>query len=256
MIYLFDADLNGLDSIARVLQTNQVVRIPCPTFNAFENAVVALIPKVGPDDTVVIDTITSLLNTTRGDAKLGTDVSKSLYDIGKEKYLGGDKNFLTVYEFAAQITMRRLKNLRARDCRIIVTAHEAEVRDEAWGNMKRQGPEVNPAMVGTLMAASSDVFRLEQLTAPIPNGQGGIAVPAGQRILWLRRTDTFMAKFHVDREVADVLPGGIIDPTLPKLYEQLHKKPSWLTVYGFPGSGKTSFAVSDVPVAPHAVGAA
>lgn len=249
MIHLFDADLNGTDSINRVLESREINYIPCPTFNIFEQKVVELLPKIGPQDLVIIDTLTSLLNTTRGDAKLGTDITKSLFDVGSQKYLSGDKNFLTVYEFAAQITMRRLKNLRARQCRLIVNCHEAEVRDESWGNMKRQGPEVNPALVGVLMAASSDVFRLEHLTSPIVNpATGEVAVPIGQRVLWLRRTETFMAKFHVERSIAEHLQDGVVDPTLPKLYGILDKRPSWLTVYGHPSAGKTTFAVSELLV--------
>lgn len=247
MIYLLDCDMNGLDSISAELNTGKVTRLPCPTFQAFENACVALLKVVGPEDLVICDTITSLLNTTRGDAKLGTDPEKSIWEVGQAKYLSGDKNYLTVYEMAGQLTMRRLKNLRARECRIIVTAHCSEVKDESFGNMKKLGPEVNPAMVGTLVGASSDLFRLEEIAEAItdPN-TGEVRVKAGERILWLRRTDAYMAKFHVTRERSEVIPTGITNPSLPKLYGVLGKKPSWLTIYGFPGAGKTSFAVSEV----------
>lgn len=246
MIYLLDCDMNGLDSITAALATKKVVRIPCPTFQAFEAAVIELYKRVGPNDLVICDTITTLLNTTRGDAKLGVDPEKSLWDVGQAKYLGGDKNYLTVYEMAMQLTMRRLKNLRARECRILVTAHCEEVKDASDGGMKKLGPEVNPKMVGTLFGASSDLFRLEEITEPITDNNGEVRVKAGERILWLRRTESFMAKFHVDRARSELIPKGITDPTLPKLYEVLGKKPSWLTIYGFPGAGKTSFAVSEI----------
>ena len=248
MIYLLDADMNGLDSIQERIQSGQVVRLPCPTIKAFDQHCIDLFGKVGPDDLIILDTITTMLDTTRGDFKLG-DENADLLTRAAEKYLGGDKNYLTVFEAAAQVVMRRLKNLRARDCRILVTAHEDEIKDDTeFPPLKKVGPQVNPAMVSTLTRACSDMFRLYPVLQPIVGTSGEVIVPAGTRLLRLRRTLTEMAKFHVAPERAALVPEQLRDPTLPKLYQHLGKRPSFLVVYGPPGVGKTTFGTSEVTI--------
>ena len=243
MIYWLDADNNGADSIQKAVDSGAVQHIVCDTFVAFEKAIVALIPKVGPDDLVIIDTVTSLANTTRGDMKLGTELTESLWD--KRSIFFADKNYLTVYEAASQSIMRRIKNIRARGARIITVCHEDEQVDPAT-LAKKRAPQVNEAFYRSLLAASSDVFRLSALSEPELNEKGEVKYPADTRFLQLRNTDEAVAKYHVEREHSAKVPKRLSNPTLPRLYKALGKKPSWALIYGPPGVGKTTLCVSEL----------
>lgn len=242
-IFLLDADMGGTDSITSRINDESVVHLPCTTFMDFEQHAKALLGIVTPDDRVVLDTLSKLLDTTRGDMKLGTDVSADLWE--RRSIYFSDKNYLTVYEAAGQLVMRRLKNLRARGARIVVTAHESETLDQSSvPPIKRRGPDVNPAMVGNLLASSSDVFRLWSVPEDMLNTDGTVGVKAETRVLYLRRGAEHLAKFHVERAVADTIPRFILDPTYDAICAVLGKVPTWLTIYGPSGAGKTTLATS------------
>ena len=243
MIYWLDCDVNGADSIERLIKEGKVQHIVCDTFVAFEKAIVGLLPKVTPEDLVIVDTVTSLANTTRGDMKLGTDLTASLWD--QRSIFFSDKNYLTVYEAAGQSIMRRIKNLRARGARIITVCHEDEQLDPATLGKKR-APQVNEALYRSLLAASSDVFRLYALADDELNQETGeVKYKADTRFLQLRNSEEAVAKFHVEREQVEKIPSRLSNPTLPRLYKALAKRPSWCLLYGPPGAGKTSLAVSE-----------
>jgi hypothetical protein len=249
MLYYLDTDGNGIDSISDVLQAKpkEITRIPIRTFDEFDVFVSSIVNKLKPTDVVVLDTLNSLANMTRGDVKLGTDPTELL--MPKRDKILADKNYLTVYELAGQFILRRLKNLgkSGEGARIIVTCHEAEkIDDSTIPPTKRRGPDVNPALLGALLGASSDVFRLRSLEEGITNDKGEIVLPADTRIMELRRTDEIMAKFHVPLSKVPEIKRILVQPTLPKLYEHLGKKPTWLTIYGSPGVGKSTFATSEL----------
>jgi hypothetical protein len=236
-----------------VLSTNEAVQLKCPSYNAFDKIVRDLWPTVGQNDLVIIDTLTSLLETTRSDAKLGTDtLTFDLWD-RKAKYLEGDKQYLNVYNMAQQFIMRRLINLAAKDARLLVICHTTMAKDPANPLVKITSPDVNPAMIGTLIARSSDVFYLMNVLEDIPaqDGSGQIAVPKDTRVLYLRPEEGRALKYSVDIERSPLVPRLMLNPTLPDVYKILQKKPSWLTLYGDPGAGKTTFAFSEIaPVTP------
>lgn len=249
LIYYYDADGNGVDSIADVLQAKpkEITHIPIRTYEEFDAHVSTIVHKVTSDDLVIVDTLNSLANTTRGDAKLGTDPTENLW-ARREKILG-DKNYLTVYELAGQLILRRLKNLGkcGQGARIIVTCHEAEKLDDTTvPPTKKRGPDVNPALLGALMGSSSDVFRLRSLDDPITNDKGEIILPVDTRLLELRRSDEIMAKYHVPLSRVPSIKRALPNPTLPMLYKHLGKKPTWLTIYGPPGVGKSTFVTSEL----------
>lgn len=246
VIYLLDCDLNGTDSIDDLIASGNVTHIPIDSYPTFEETTTRkLLPIVGPDDVVVLDTLSQLAMMVRGDLKLGTDVSESLWS--KRNVFFADKNYLTVYEAACQLIMRRLKNLRARGARIITTCHETDRKDE-MDLVKKRAPALNEAFFKSLMASSSDVFPLSIVMEDVLREDGTVKLAKDTRILNMRLSDDYVSKVHVQREVGSRLPAGIKDPTLPKLYGALGKRPSWLVIYGPPGAGKTTLACSDAPM--------
>ena len=74
---------------------------------------------------------------------------------------------------------------------------------------------------------------------------GEVRFPAYTRFLQLRDSEEFVAKLHVQPEYDAKVPKVLSNPTLPKLYEILGKKPAWLLLYGPPGVGKTTLACSE-----------
>ncbi len=243
-IYRLDCDSTGTDSIATYIEQGAIVNIPCPTFSAFDVAARGLQDTIEPGDTVIFDTLSSLLETTRGDMMLGDDPRASLWEQHTKFF--GDKQFMNTYRGAQNLTLRRIRNLVARGAHGIVVCHEAEGKDP-MASMKMSIPMVNPAMVDDLIAACSDVFRLSLLTSDVYNGEK-VALPRGSHVLYLRRTDEYTAKFHVDpqRRDPDKIPSGIVAPTMAKLYDVLGKVPQCLCLYGNPGVGKTTLACSVV----------
>jgi hypothetical protein len=246
MIWLLDADQNGDDSIRHLVEAKAINYVPIPGFQAFEQAVKTLLPLVGPNDLVILDTLASMANSTRGDAKLGTDAQADLWD-RRSKYLDGDKNYLTVYSLATDVIMRRLKNIRATGARIITTSHEDEKIDPTDA-MKKRAPKLNDALYQSIMAATSDVFRLFEIVTPLLNPDGSERVAQGTRVLQLRKSEDAVAKYHVRPSVSDTIPMYLKLPKtggLHTLYNEIGKRPTWLHLYGAPGAGKTALSVSE-----------
>ncbi len=126
-------------------------------------------------------------------------------------------------------------------------AHEAEKLDESTiPPTKRRGPSVNPAFLEALMASSSDVFRLRKLEEAVTGENGEILLSADTRLLELRSTDEIMAKYHVPLARVPNIKKALPNPTLPMLYAHLGKKPTWLTIYGSSGTGKSTLATSEL----------
>lgn len=238
--------MGGTESVQDLIDAGKVKHITLPSFPAFDLACNDLVKAVTPEDVVILDTISTLANTMRGDFRLGVEESNDLW--GKRNlYFGGDKNFLTQYEAAEKMIMRRLKNLRARGCRIVTIVHEDEQVDQITMTKKR-APQLNQAFYGSLMAHSTDVFRLSMFFEDVKGNDGKLLYKSGTRVLYLQSAEGpegHVTKYHVTRDVADALPKGIIDPTMSKLIATLKKKPGWLVIYGAPGLGKTTLACSE-----------
>lgn len=246
MLYYVDADGAGLDSVEDIVKANvkDIKVIDGGNYDALDKVLGNLVEHITGADLVVIDTLTSLANTIRADAKFENSEGRSLWEYRK-KWLEGDKNYLNVYDMAEKMIMRRLKNLRNKGARIIVLCHEAEKNDETTMTKKR-GPDLNDAFYGKLMSASSDVFRLYATYYDETDiATGKVIIPAETRILQLRRTEEVIAKVHVTMDKASTIKSKMLFPTLPKLYAHLGKKPSFLTIYGSPGVGKSTFALSE-----------
>lgn len=242
-IYRFSADSTGVDSIQSYVDDGRIINIPCATFKEYDIAARALQDTIQPGDGVIWDTLSSLLETTRGDMMLGENSSDSYWD-QHEKFFG-DKQTLNTYRGAQNLNLRRIKNLTARGAFGIVVCHESEGKDP-MAAMKMAVPMVNPAMIDDLIAACSDVFRLVAITSNQYDDAGKKTLSEDDRVLYIRRTSEFTAKFHVDPAKVDPksLPAGIVSPTMEKVQQVLKKIPMCMCVYGHPGSGKTTLAAT------------
>jgi hypothetical protein len=241
--YRLDADMNGTDSIQDYIDDGRIINLPCATFADFDRHRQDLMRTLEPGDNVMLDTASALLTTTRIDRMLGNRNEDALWDPSKINKFFGDKEYLAVYNMATSLVMRGINNFRARGAHVIVLTHEDEVRD-AMAGLKMAGPQGNPAFVEALIASSSDVFRLVSLTDPVVDEKGNTIFARETRVLYLRRTESATAKFHVSRELSEKIPKALPDPTLPKLWKVLGKQSSVLTIYGHPGAGKTSLGAT------------
>jgi hypothetical protein len=253
LIYTLDADIGGTEVVQHLIDAGLVKRYPCQMFKDFDRAVLDIIPQAQPGDTVIIDTISSLANQTRGDHKLGTDVMDEIW--AKSHLFFGDKQGMLAYEATQQQIMRRVRNLMSygekfiaagKDpLRLIVLAHQREQVDPVTQMKGSFGPDLNQAFFSALYGTASDMFRLDVQIGDLMNDETGqVKVPDGTRVLYIKRTDEHITKNRCAMDVSTRLPKGILNPTLPKLYEVLHRKPRCLVIYSPGGAGKTTLAHS------------
>lgn len=236
-----------MESVEDLVCSGSLTVKSIPTLDAFGTVTSELMAQGKPGDTVILDTITSLAETARGDFKLGIDADEDLWAKRHVFFAGKDPEGWTGYDAAAKLIMRRLLNLRGKGFYVIVVAHENDQKDPT--NMQRaRGPQLNAQFAQMLIARSTDVLRLSMLFDDIVDREGTVKYKAGTRVLYLHGNDECITKFHVTREVADRLPKGIVDPTMKKLRDTLQKTPGFLTIYGPPGIGKTSLACSTASI--------
>jgi hypothetical protein len=143
------------------------------------------------------------------------------------------------------VVIRNLSNIVARGGRVITVLHEMDQAEDMAGKIKKRLPAINQDFWSGLKGCVSDIFRMYHITEPMMGAEGEIRFPAYTRFLQLRDSEEFIAKTHVSPELDAKLPKILSNPTLPKLYEILGKKPSWALIYGSPGSGKTTLACSE-----------
>jgi hypothetical protein len=243
MIYYSDADQNGTDSIQDILEAHpkEITYLDAGNFERFDSELAKLKPEKG--DLLIIDTISGLGATLRRNAKfIGLKDDMSVWSF-KEKWLGGDKNYLTVYDMAEQMIMERLKSLKNKGMNILVLAHENKQTNERTME-DAIGPELPPAFYRRLNEACSDMFRLSVLMDDEKDSQGNIKFKEGTRVLTIKPTTEVIAKYHVNFEKAKTMPKRIMNPSIPKIHEKLGKVPSFMAIYGCPGSGKTTLSLS------------
>lgn len=244
MIFYTYSDGNGLDSVQDILDANKdsVAAFEARSYQAWDEFTQSILGKIKAGDTFILDTITTFASTTRGDFKLGNDPAVLYWD-KREKYFG-DKNFQTNYEAAGQLIMRRLKDLSNLGAKIIVTAHEKEKEDQTViPPVKRRGPDINDALLGNLIGSSSDVARLRVVFEDEFNGDK-LKFKKGQRVLEFGPSEDYMSKTGVSLALSGKVPSVITRPSYPKVCKALHKIPRWLTAYGPPGAGKSTFVLS------------
>jgi hypothetical protein len=247
--HYFDCDQNGLDSVQHLLELGDVDYYLVKSFEDADEKLMRLLPKLTRNDTVVIDTINSFMSTLIANCKFGTDPTESVWD-KKDAFLN-DKNYLAVYNFGTQAIMQRLKCVRNRGCPIITVAHQDEQRDPIT-NMKVMAPQANNFLYQELSKASSDVVRLYMLEGDEYDKNGELRYADETRFAQLRRIAGFEAytKFHVVPAQVDKVPRRIVlrpgARNMLRLHKAYGKRPSWLTVYGPAGIGKTTFALSEL----------
>lgn len=244
MIYYFAADENGLDSVQSVIDSNadKLLVVPIPSYETWDNYSEPLMGKVKKGDVVILDTLSMFAETTRADLKLGNDANIRYWQ-HRQKLLG-ESNYGADYKAAQQLIMRRLKNFVSLGANIIVTTHEKEKEDHLVSPpIKRRGPDLNDALLGNLIGSSSDVARLRVIFEDEFSGEK-LKFKRGQRVLEFGPSDEYMSKTHVGLEMSGKVPSAITRPSYTKVCKALAKKPTWLTVYGPPGCGKSTFALS------------
>ena len=243
MIYYLDCDQNGTDSIQDILEahTKEITYLDGGNFERADSELAKL--SVAKGDLLIVDTISGLGATLRRNAKfIGLKDEMSVWAF-REKWLGGDKNYLTVYDMAEQMIMERLKSLKNKGMNILVLAHENKQTNERTGE-EAIGPELPPAFYRRLNEACSDMFRLSVLMADETDSEGKVKIKEGTRVLTLKPTAEIIAKYHVSFEKAQTLHTRIINPTIPKIHRVLGKVPSFMCIYGPPGAGKTTLSLS------------
>ena len=248
-LYLLHADTTGTDSIQDVIDAHKIEYIPIPNYEIYERTCLELLHKVNANDTVILDTISQMGHIVRGDIKLGIDPEAQLWE-NRQKYIGDKENWGT-YTAAANLIMRRLKNLYNRGASIITTSHEEE-RIDPGDLRKKRNIGLNNEFRNMLDHSSSDIFRLTVLTTNIidPN-TGTIVLQKGTRLLQIRGDDECVAKLQVpiakNNELLAAGVEAISNPTWAKMVHVIGKRPRWLTIYGMTGVGKTNFVVRRDP---------
>lgn len=243
-----DCDLNGLDSVEFLVKDGLVTHIPCPSYEAWDYAMQWLLRNAQPGvDLVVIDTISQLAFITQGDAKLGNDQYANLWE-KRGLFLDGDANYLNVYQVSGYFIVRRIKNLTGRGVRVIFTCHEGDQTDNY---IKKKAPSVNPALYARIKEITSDVFRLWALPQPVvEQATGRVLYAAGTRAIQIKGDAAAVAKYHMTPFLATSTPTHIpipnaTDPALPLVELIIGRLPSALCLYGEPGVGKTTTALSE-----------
>jgi hypothetical protein len=262
MIHLLNADRGSYGSVKPLVDAGRVRHIPVATYTDFEKAVNELrdavewedgvnaagekIKVVKPhDDLVILDSVSRMADSTRGDFKLGPD--ESVFWNKRDIYYKGDTYNFGAYEAASQFIMRHLRNLNVRGYRIIAVCHEDEQKEDGEG-IKKRAPALNPALWQSLRASSTDIFRLTAVTEDQFDGEGNLFAKTGTRLLQTTNDDFAICKYtalpDLEGNFKDI-PKFLPNPTMRKISRMLGAPPDFLTLYGNPGAGKTTLACSD-----------
>jgi hypothetical protein len=243
VIHLIDADLSGADSVQHLIDAKLVQWHPVASYDQFILVADGLLKTATPADSVVVDTVTKLAETLRDNLLHGAYPDDSL--LAAQKAMAGETLSRNAYAEAQRVVMRRLRNLRNRGVKIITVLHEDDQRNPYETTLNKRAPAVNKAFFESLTGASSDIFRLTFARDDIKDAKGDVKFARDTRFLQLRDSEDALAKYHVSPEVSSKLPRLLSNPSMPKLRTILEKDPSWLIVYGSPGTGKTSLVCSD-----------
>ena len=242
MIFYLGCDGNGINPIRKYLDNPNFKHLPITHYKDFDTICRDLTTDAKSDDTVIIDTITMLTLTMKGDLNFGEDVD-TLWQ-HREKFFAEKRGFGMVTA-PTEMILRHLRNIsrNGTGAKIIVTAHETEKKDKLTGDeLKRSGPDLTPQFRGLLIGCSSDVIRLGVYRDDVTNSVGKVIASKGDRVAYLEDSDDYIVKF--------IHPEGVkrktklINPTYASLCEYAGGIPSWLTIYAPAGTGKTTLAAS------------
>lgn len=238
--YLLDCDLTGGGSVQHLIDAGNVKIFPIRSEESYITVCDLLLQSATPNDLIVVDTVSILAENIRDE--IVTKCGKfERADTLEDQH----KRTMTAYGDAQRTIMRRLRNLRNSGLRLVTTFHERDQKDLNDVTIKKRGPAVNEAFFTSIAGSSTDVFRMTRVTEPILDAEGKVRFPEGTRFLQLKDSSESVAKYQVPISKADSIPKLLSNPTLPKLYGILGKRPLWLSIYGPMGVGKTTLACSD-----------
>jgi hypothetical protein len=240
MIYYCDCDGHGLDSVRNIIRDNpnEINVIDGGTFKAFNDNATKTQFKAG--DTFIVDTLSELSANLIREYRFRNMKEGESFE---SYYNSWDRTgSQSAYAMAEQIFMQSIKMLHHKGVKIILTMHEGTQINEKTGE-KTTGPELSPKFFNRISGSCNTMFRLKVEYTQKQQGNGKV-IPVEKRILMIRPVEEYILKCHAPPEEIEKIPFELVNPTLPKLINKLGFEPSFMVIYGAPGSGKSSFALS------------
>jgi len=265
MIYHLDCDLKGLPYQYRDIASEgtRLKTFKLATYQEYEACCDTLAEQVTPNDFVVVDTLSQLVEATleylreRAMAANGiVRASDAIELFEKVSAFGRD------YKDSKGLIMQKIKNLSARGARILLNVHQKSAymdSDRAaivstfkgipMDAVKMITPSLNNQLFEIVNARATDIYRLSRYNEDVIDEAGNMTIPYGTRLLHLSENPNDVIKSSAPPDKIASLRAGMLNPTLPKLYALIGGKPEMMVVYSPPGVGKTTFALSSLKLA-------
>jgi hypothetical protein len=262
LIFHLDTDLKGLPYPYRPLaeEGKRLKTFKLATYQEYENCADALVEEIKPNDLVIVDTLSQLVEATleylkeRAMAAAGiTKASEAIALFEKVSAFGRD------YKDSKGLILQKIKNLSARGARIILNVHQKSAYMDAdrasivstfrgipMDSVKVIGPSLNNQLFEQVNARATDIYRLSRFNEDVKDDEGNVSVAYGTRLLHLTENPGDVIKSSAPPDKLASLREGLLNPTLPKLYTLIGGKPEMMVVYSPPGVGKTTFALSSL----------
>jgi hypothetical protein len=236
----------GATSVRHLINAGHVIVEDAPTLDAVEKVYWKLHRGQIECDVVVIDTVTALATTTRHDfVRIESKVASTVTDGAISRIWATQVDGRRMWQRASDPLIMLLRQFRSLssgpDGKLtIFCCHERTREDESDRAMKG-GPAVNPMLLADVIPFSDDVFRLRALVRP--TAVLGKQHPKGTRLLFMATSEDLMTKIRIGQWIK--YDDELAEPDLFRLEQVMQEFfPRRLTIFGNPGSGKTTLACS------------